>query len=226
MKNLLLLLIVFPFVVFSAETGKMSQERHGFLKEALTAAYGQEEVEEFNTYKEVMAQIIEDLPAKLYDCIFEDPSVVEADLPETFRSLVCTDVISSAKEVGISKERIETEVMEVMAQLPSETPSDHIEKLADSLEGIYGEEEAVELNEAQAQIVAELPEKFSNCREQEEGVDHLIPDVLQDPLCDKVIAEVKDSGISYAMVADTLSGFSVETGRSAISKRRDRDPKP
>jgi hypothetical protein len=70
---------------------------------------------------------------------------------------------------------------------------------------IYGDSEAADSEQGEvAEMMAELPEALSECRENDSGVSALIPDIFQAPLCSEVITGAKEAGISYAMVKGVL----------------------
>ena len=220
MKTVLFLLF-FSFMVF-AEDNKISSEQKTFLQDALVATYGQEIVDEYNRQREAQAQIIaEQLPKKILECTFGDRSAMDSDLPPSFRSSVCGDIITAAKEAGISKNQVEGAI----AKLHLEMTSERMEALQNSVAHVYSKNGVgkPKLEGLKAEIAAQLPDKFSKCRAiKEEGLlDQLIPDALQEPLCHKLVTDVEKAGFSYAMVKGVLDGLAVESPKiHGVSEKR------
>ena len=203
-----LFLVFFSFVAFAEDAdNKISVEREAFLQDALVEAYGQEAADEVNMQKEAKSQVLALLPDILLSCAFGEGDLAEANLPSSFRSENCKDVIIAAKNMGISRDQVGI----VIAQLAEneEVYSERMGVLQSALSDssyVYLE---TEMSDAEKEIMAQLPEQLSNCRENDEGVDAYIPNVFQESLCSEVIADVMEAGISYAMVSDTLNNLTV-----------------
>ena len=205
-----LLLVFFSFMAFAEDANAVSPERKAFLKEALVEAYGQEVVDAVKMKEEAQSQIIEVLPEKLVECALNDS---DAD--------ACNEVIAAAKEAGITQ----SQVAEAIDKIDSETLQDALtEKVQVSADNVYGDDAAAdEQGDSEvAEMMVELPEALSECRENDSGVSSLIPDVFQDSLCSEVITDAKEAGISYAMVKGTLDGLAVDESGEAEKKKKPR----
>ena len=202
-----LLLGFFSFMAFAGDA--VSPERKAFLKDALVEAYGQEVVDAAKMKEEAQSQIIEVLPEKLLECALNDSDATAA----------CNEVIAAAKEAGITQSQVE----EAIDKIDSEKLQDALaEKVRVSMGNVYGDDEAADEQGEVAEMMAELPEALSECRENDSGVSSLIPDVFQDSLCSEVITDAKEAGISYAMVKGALEGLAVDESGEAEKKKKPR----
>ena len=178
--------------------------------------YGQEIVNEVGMQEEAKSQVLAELPEALFECVFGESDAAQASLPSSFQNPTCNGVISAAKDMGITPAQVESAI----GQLDSE--EDRIEILQGSLAQIYSEAdgEDTELGGDLANVVNQLPEKFSNCREEEDGLDTFIPDVFQSPLCGAVVTEAMEAGVSYAMAKGILNNLTVDEESQAKKKPR------
>ena len=220
--KMVLFLMFFSFMAFAGDN-KISTEQKEFLQSSLVATYGQELVEEYNIQKKAKAQIItEHLPKKILECTFGDRSAMEDNLPPSFQSSTCDDVITTAKEVGISKNKVEG----TMAQLHLEMTDERMEALQNSVALVYSKTEVdkPKLEGVKGEILARLPKAFSNCRKEGDWMDKFIPEDYRDPLCGKVITDVEQAGFSYAVVKGVLDNLVVESpkthGVSGVSQEK------
>ena len=163
-------------LLFAANADNViSAEQQAFLQDAMVEAYGQEAVDEVKMQEKAKSQVLAELPEALLNCTFGESEEAQATLPSSFQAASCDDVISAAQEVGITQAQIE----DAIGQLESE--EDRMETLQGSLAQVYSEVEVEELEGDLKKIVDQLPDKFSNCRESDDGVDAWIPDIFQSP---------------------------------------------
>ena len=215
-----LFLVFFSFIAFADNrVNEISAERKAFLQDFLITAYDQDHVDEVNMQRKVKSQIIAELPEKFLECILGDPDIIEENLPPSFQSSTCVDIISAAKKAGISQAQIESNIVQ---QPDSELTPDRIKALQESLAHIYSETlgDKLELNDLKTQIMAQLPKQLSNCRKEEDTLDKFIPDVFQDPLCGKIITEAMEAGISYAWLTDILDDLTVVEGSYSTAEKK------
>ena len=195
-----LLLVFFSSMAFADDSNTVSAEKKDVLQGLLVESYGQEVVDEAKMQEEAEAQIMATLPEKLLEC------ALNAD---------CNDIVAAAKEGGLTQNQIESAMKEIKAEDVQEALNETVQA---SLVHVYGDGEAdTELTESE--IMAELPEALSQCRENDSGVDAYIPDLFQSDLCSEVITEVMEAGVSYAMVKGVLGGLTVGEEGDAEKKK-------
>ena len=92
-----LFLVFFSFMTFAEDADNtISSERKAFLQDALVEAYGQEVADAAKMQEEAQSQIMDALPGKLVECAFSDSGA----------NATCSDIITVAKEAGITQDQV------------------------------------------------------------------------------------------------------------------------
>lgn len=223
MKTIFLFLVAFSFVAFAANADNtISEDQQALLQDTLAEVYGQEAVDAVKMQEKAKSQVLAELPEALLNCAFGESDAAQADLPPSFQTASCDSVVSAAKDMGITQAQVESAI----GQLDSE--EDRIETLEAYLAEarFYWEAEVNQELQVQgdlAEIVAQLPEKFSDCRGEETGtVESLIPDIFQSSYCDAVATDAKEAGVSYVMAKGILDNLKVDDEAVAQAEAKPR----
>ena len=204
-----LFLVFFSLYAFAKNMDHtVSEERKAFLQDSLVEVYGQDIADEVDIREQAKSQVLDKLPEVLLNCVFNRNDVEKAN-PAVDQNSSCEEVISGAYAVGLSRSQVE----DVIKQLDPEPDIISLTLFQETLNHTYNKAESAEQSDKLAEIMFELPENFSNCREEDSTLDAFIPDVFQDPLCGEVIKKAMESGVSYVMVKDIIDDLTVEADK-------------